>query len=205
MQTAVLTAQPPIPKAIDLRELAICYVHDTIGEAFTVAKFRLQHDQSKWWTLIQYQAKGQCHPLGVGRIEIDAQSGCVLPLHDEEIQIIREKAAILEAQQQQTIPINAQGYVPGEFARKQANRYLWDFLGMYYGALTPVFRPSGVSASWQVTIVFNRYELGPFAVGAMEVDAQTGQVITLAATEIQQIKERVYAIVGSQAPSANAE
>jgi hypothetical protein len=49
------------------------------------------------------------------------------------------------------------------------------------------------------------YELGPFAVGTMAVEAQMGEIVPLTTTEIQQIKERVYAIVGPQAPSADAE
>lgn len=204
MQTAFLTAQSPILKTVDLRQLALGYVHDALGETFTVAKLRLQPEQARWWALIQYQADGQCRPLGVGRVEIDAQNGRIIPLHEEEIQMIREKAAILAAKQQQTIPRNANGYIPGEFARKQANRYLWDHLGMYYGATDPLFM-SGVSDRWQVTIIFKLYELGPFAVGTMAVEAQSGEAVTLTKTELQQIKERVYAIVGSQTPSANTE
>jgi hypothetical protein len=204
MQTAFLTAQLPMLKTVDLRQLALGYVHDAIGKTFTVAKLRLQPEQARWWALIQYQADGQCRPLGVGRVEIDAQSGRIIPLQDEEIQTIREKATILAAQQQQTIPRNANGYIPGEFARKQANRYLWDHLGMYYGATAPLFT-AGVSDRWQVTIIFKMYELGPFAVGTMAVEAQMGEIVPLTKTEIQQIKERVYAIVGPQAPSADAE
>lgn len=53
MQTAVLAIQPPILKTIDLRQLALGYVQDAIGEPFTVAKLRPHPEQAKWWALVR--------------------------------------------------------------------------------------------------------------------------------------------------------
>jgi len=202
MQPVILAQSPMLTKPVDLRQVAVRYVNNHIGDAFTVGKLRLQQDQQKWWALIQYQAKGQYFPIGVGRVEIDSQSGKVVPLPGSEIQCICEKAAMLEARQQSITPVDAQGYVLSEFARKQANRYLWDHLGMHYGATAPLFLPDE-SPIWQVTIVFSLYELGPFSVGSMTVEAQSGEPIPLTKSVIKQIKERVYAIIGPQTSSTN--
>lgn len=204
MQPVILAQSPLLTKPLDLRQVAVRYINDYIGEAFTVSKLRLQQDQQKWWGLIQYQAKGQCRPIGVGRVEIDVQSGKIIPLPSSEVQGICEKAAMLEARQQSLTPVDEQGYVLSEFARKQASRYLWDQLGMYYGATDPMFL-SGESPLWQVTVVFTLYELGPFSVGSMKVEAQSGEPIPLTKSAIRQIKERVYAIIGSQASPTNPE
>jgi hypothetical protein len=197
MQKASIPTRPFVRTSSDLRQLATRYISEHVGGAFTVSTFKLQHDQKRWWALIQYQAPGHCRPIGVGRLEVDAQTGQVIPLQHEEINMIAEKAALLEAKQPTVAPVNAEGYVLGEYARKQASRYLWDHLSMHFGAAAPHFLPDD-PPQWQLTIVFSMYPLGPFSVGMMKVAAETGEPVPLTQAEIKQLKERVYAIVGSR-------
>jgi hypothetical protein len=186
---------------INIMEIARHYVTTQIGTAFTITKPRLLYQKNIWWALIQYQAAGTSHPIGVGELQINVQTGTVIPLNSDEVRLVHEKAAVLEAKQQGKLPVDARGIVLREFARKQASRYLWDHLGMYYGASDPIFAP-GEPPFWQVTIVFKMYELGPFPLGSMAINAQTGEPIPLTENEITQIKERIHVIAGHQTSSA---
>ncbi|MFN8488182.1 MAG: hypothetical protein U0350_11355 [Caldilineaceae bacterium] len=194
--------RPALAAPVDITQIARRYVTTQLGATFVISRPRLLHEENIWWILVQYQAAGQSRPIGVGRIRIDAQTGEVLPLSHDEIQVMCEKAALLEAKQCSTLPLDAQGYVLGEYARKQANRYLWDQLSMYYRATDLVLVP-GEPPLWQVTIVFKMYDLGPFPLGVMTVNGKSGQPIPLTTTEVEKIRERVHAITGHQAAPAN--
>ena len=136
-------------------------------------------------------------------IDVDAQTGQVIPLTDDEIRVVREKAAILAARHHGVLPVNEQGYVIGEYARRQAESYLGNQLGMYFNGADPVF-VSGDPPRWQVTIVFKRYRTGPFTLGVMDVDAQTGEPISLSKRQLNHIRERVHALVASHPQTAAA-
>lgn len=177
------------------------YVATYIDPAFAVVRdpsHRRQPHLQKTWRFFICCAAG---PLRA--IDVDAQSGQVLPFSDDEIRVIREKAAIYAARQRGVLPVNAQGYVVGEYARRQAERYLGDQLGMYFNGVDPVFVP-GDSPRWQVTIVFKRYHTGPFTLGVMDVDAQTGEPISLSKRQLHHIRERVHALVASYSQTAAA-
>jgi hypothetical protein len=202
IETTHAMQQPALALPVDITQIARRYVTTQLGAAFVISRPKLLHKENIWWALVQYQVAEQSRPIGVGQIRIDAQTGEVLPLRYDEIQVMREKAALLEAKQHGTLPVDAQGYVLGEYARKQANRYLWDHLSMYYRADDPVF-VLGEPPLWQVTIVFKMYELGPFPLGIMTIDGESGMPFPLTEQEITKIKERVHAIIGRQTSPAN--
>jgi hypothetical protein len=185
----------------DVLELAHHYVTTQLGDQFVISKPRLLPAKPIWWMLIQYQTAGEPRPIGVGQIQVDAHTGQVIPLSETELAVIGEKAALLEARQQGDLPVDAAGHVLGEYARKQASRYLWAQLGMYYRASDPVFLP-GEPPMWQVTIVFKMYELGPYPLGPMKVNGRSGEPVPLSATEIAKLRDRVHAIIGHQTSPA---
>jgi hypothetical protein len=93
------------------------------------------------------------------------------------------------ARQHGLLPVAAQGHVLGEYARRRAERYLGDHLALFFHAAELLFVP-GDPLRWQVTIVFKRYELGPFTLGVMDVDALTGKPLPLTKPQIKRIRER---------------
>lgn len=145
-------------------------------------------DDDKRWRFFISCAYGPLAPIFV-----DAKTGAVIPLAADEICLIHEKAAILRCRSLGVLPVNDQGYVLGEYARKRAQRYLGDAVAMFFEATDPVLI-DGEQAVWQVTIVFKMYEIGPVALGTLDIDALTGEPIPLTTEQIKSIKERANAI-----------
>jgi hypothetical protein len=134
-------------------------------------------------------------------IFVDAKTGTVIPLTAAEICLIHEKVAILRCRSLGVLPVNDQGYVLGEYARKRAQRYLGDAIAMFFEGADPVLI-DGEQAVWHVTIVFKMYEIGPVALGTLDIDALTGEPVALTTEQIKQIKERANAIVKLRTPQA---
>jgi len=185
----------------DAHDAARDYVAAHIDPAFEAVSGTCLYSKARGRQVWQFVVRCTYGPLDV--IEVDAQSGEVISPSDEKIRVIREKAAIYTARQQGVLPIDAQGYVVGEYARRQAESYLGDQLGMYFNGADPVF-VLGEPPRWQVTIVFKRYHTGPFTLGVMDVDAQTGEPISLSKRQLHHIRERVHALVASQPQTAAA-
>jgi hypothetical protein len=118
MAQTVQVVRSSIPAPVDLTQIAHQYVASQLGVGFTVGKFRLIPAENKWWALIQYRATAQKHPVGLGRIQIDARTDSVISLTRNEIAELREKSAILEAQLRGELPVDEQGIVLREYARK---------------------------------------------------------------------------------------
>jgi hypothetical protein len=171
---------------------------DPAFEAVSGAYYDSQRMGRGVWRFIIRCEQGPLSPICV-----DAETGNVIPLTSTEICAIGEKAAILAARKQGVIPVDEQGHVLGEYARRQASGYLDDEISMFYSGADPVFVPTDPPV-WQVTIVFKMYDQGPFTLGVMDVDARTGEPIPLAAEQIEQIRERTCAIIGPQTPAATA-
>jgi hypothetical protein len=185
----------------DAYQAARDYVAAHLDPAFEVVsdtQYHRQQIQRATWRFFICCAHG---PLRA--IEVDAQTGQVIRLTGDEICVLREKAAILAANQQGVLPVDTQGYVLAEYARRQADTYLGDHIAMFFNATDPVFVP-GTPPRWQVTIVFKRYHRGPFTLGVMDVDAQTGEPIPLSKPQLKRIRERAHALVAFQTQTAAA-
>lgn len=144
-----------------------------------------------------------CEDGPLHAIEVDGQRGTVIPFDVSEVRVLREKAAILAARKVGVLPLDERGYVLGEYARRQASRYLGEQIGMFFSAVDPVLA-AGTPVCWQVTIIFKRYSLGPFTLGVMDVDAKTGEPIPLTKTQLKRIRERVHALIEFRTQSAAA-
>ena len=183
---------PPTVKLAQALQAARAYI-TLIDPTFEVTSDKQTNEryisQRTTWRFFVVCAHGPLCPL-----EIDIQSGRVISLSDEEIRVIREKAVIYAARKQGVLPVNEQGYVLGEFARRCAERYLGDQLGMYFNATEPIFIPSE-APRWQVTIVFKRYYVGPFTLGVMDVDAKNGEPLPLTKPQLKRIRERTHALI----------
>jgi hypothetical protein len=109
----------------------------------------------------------------------------------------------LAARKEGELPVNEQGYVLGEYARRRASRYLGEQLSMFYEGTEPILVP-GDRPVWQVTIVFKMYDVGPFTLGVLDIDAKTGEPIPLTTEQIESIREQTRATIRHQTPAPAA-
>jgi hypothetical protein len=199
----VLTERPETDSTLvnqaEAHRAATRYVAEQLDPSFAVvaASERQTAGRTPRWRFFVRCAHG---PLTV--LSVDLLTGQVIPLTPDEVQVIREKAAILACRARGVLPLNERGYVLGEYARRRAERYLGDQLGLFFNAVDPVLI-NGHPVLWQVTIVFKMYELGPIPLGTMDVDAKTGEPMPLNSAQLQHLKARAHAIVEFQTqPSA---
>lgn len=82
-------------------------------------------------------------------------------------------------------------------AMAKANGYLSKYVGVLFGAETPVFLPLS-RPIWQVSVTFKMNDIGPFTVGLLDVDAATGEVLPLSTEQILIIEERTDAYLKSR-------
>lgn len=163
-----------------------------IDSTFEVVRGGGVYNEQLGRKLWRFFVRSRHGPLGV--IEVDEQSGEIIRLTENEIRVFREKAAIYEAREQGILPVGEDGYVLAEYARRQGDRYLGDRFGMFFNAVEPLF-VQREPPLWQVTIVFQMQTIGPFTLGTIDVDAQTGEPLALTEEQTQQIKERAHDIV----------
>jgi hypothetical protein len=176
----------------------MAYVADHIDPTFEVVKGAQYYHKSLEQEVWQFIIRCAHGPLDA--IHISVQTGAIIPPTSEQVRVIREKAALLAARKQGVLPIDEQGYVLGEYARRRASRYLGDRLSMFYDGANPIFVP-GDPALWQVTIVFKMYDVGPFILGLLDVHAKTGEPLPLPTEQIEHIRERTRAIIRHQTPA----
>jgi len=182
----------------DAQQVATEYVVSHIDPTFAVVSgFLAARERSQWRFII-------CSPHGpLGYLRVDAETGTVKALTADELRIVQERALIAEAESRGELPVAGQGYVPAEYARRRANGYLTDQLSLHYsateGALVPLNRPV-----WRFAIRFRLPRLSsPEILGALDVDAQTGEPIPLTTHQLHHIQYRTHALIRSQ-PLATA-
>ncbi|MFN8494436.1 MAG: hypothetical protein U0350_42945 [Caldilineaceae bacterium] len=189
MQTVTLEtkAAPPITEQF-AQQIAARYVAEEIDATFAVvsgAYYESKPDGRKLWRFFVRHAAG---PLGI--VLVDPDTKAVLPLTDNEIAVMREKAAILIAHQRGLPAFGADGYVLGEYARRQANHYLSTYVGLQAIATSALFVPLERPV-WQFLIEVHLPTRGAIGVfGLLDVDARSGEVIPLSDEQIQQIWSR---------------
>jgi hypothetical protein len=186
----------------DAQRTAMEYVAAHIDPTFeVVAGGRYSHKAlgQEVWQFIVRCAYG---PLDA--VFVNVQSGAMLSLSSEQIGVIREKAAVLAARKQGIIPVDSQGYVLGEYARRRADAYLSMDVSLFYSAVEGIFVPLA-QPIWQFLIEVQLPRLGILGrLGTIDVDAQTGEVIPLTHKQIQQIRERADALVEFRSQTAAA-
>ncbi len=148
-----------------------------------------------WYFLIRYQNAAQ-ELIGTGaKLVIDAQKQAVIPLSIDQIQDLSESPFVFMGQAQDTLARDKHGCVLRYQAKRIATAYLREHLSMHFsasgGILAPLHRPL-----WQFSIRFQMTrvgELGPL--GMIGVDTQSGKVMPLRNPQLQQIRQRVDAII----------
>lgn len=189
--TAQVESRIPLIDKSRAQAVAYDYVSSQINPTFDIVngccEYSQPHQRTMWSFLIRC-IHGPLQP-----IYVDAQTNQVVALTEHEIQTIREKAFILQCRIDNLLPIDENGYVVREFARRQAEHYLMMEIGLQAVAVDGVFVPLE-GPIWQFLIEVRLPKSGVIGVfGMIDVDAQTGEVIPLLPEQIQRIWSRASA------------
>jgi hypothetical protein len=196
------TTSPATVSEADAQRVASQWVAASIDPIFAVVSGARVQRPSPGREVWQFVIRCEHGPLDA--IEVDAQTGEVLPLPDDMIRVIREKAAIYAARKRGIVPVNEHGYVLGEYARRQGDSYLSMEVSLFYSATEGVFVPLACPL-WQFLIQVRLPRLGVLGkLGTLDVDARTGEVIPLTHKQIKQIRERADALVEFRTQTAAA-
>jgi len=189
MQTKILDrVVTGITAEQDMQRIAAAYVTEQVGKAFQVVGGAYSISKPQGRTLWRCFIHGEHGPVGL--LLVDPRTNQVLPLTDDEIRLIREKAATLQARQQGRLPLGEDGYVISEFARRQANHYLSLYVGLQAVPIQAIFVPLERPV-WQFLVEIRLPQTGAIGVfGLIDVDARSGAVIPLTDEQIQKIWSR---------------
>jgi hypothetical protein len=185
----------------DAHRAASVYVADHLDPTYELVEGARYYHKPLGREIWQFMIRCAHGPLDA--IAVEVRTGVVIPLADDKLRVIREKAALYAARKRNVLPVNADGYVLGEYARRQVSSYLDEHLSMFFEGTDPVF-VAVEPPVWQVTIAFKQYHLGPFTLGVMDVDARTGEPIPLSQAHLKRIRERTRAIIRHQTPTPAA-
>ncbi len=186
----------------DAQRAANAYVTTHIDPAFEVVSG--EHDDSKQMGRAIWRFVVRCPHGPLNSIQVDAQTGKVIPLAADQVRIVRERAVIAEANTRSALPVDAQGYVLSEYARRKANGYLSMDISLFCSASDGVFIPLA-HPIWQFAIRFGLPRFGELGIlGTLDMDAQTGEPIPLTTEQIERMRARADALVEFRTQTAAA-
>lgn len=184
------TIHPPTISEADARHAASKYVTDDLDPSFEAVKGLLLGRQPPRWRFVIRSPHG---PLGY--LFVEAETGAVIPLTEDEKRIVRERYLIAAAESRNERPVVAQGHVPVEYARRRANGYLTEQLSLHYSAIDGRFVTQG-RPLWQFTIRLRLPRRGVAGVvGTLSVDARTGDPVPLTSEQLNQSRDRAHALI----------
>jgi hypothetical protein len=200
--TLDVTISSPVVSEVDAQQAVSTYVTTHLDPAFMVVNGTRYYHKVLEREVWQFIIRSEQAPLDA--IYIDTQTGEVFPLLDDQIRMVRERAAIAEAKTRGALPVDEHGYVLAEYARRKTNGYLSGKVSLFCGAtdgvLIPLTRPI-----WQFAIRFGLPRLGELGIlGTIDVDAHSGEVIPLMNQQIKRMRARADAIVEFQTQTAAA-
>lgn len=175
----------------EAQDAARKYVADELDPAFEVVKgFLFVREQPRW----RFVIRSPHGPLGY--LFVAAETGAVIALSEDEKRVVRERALIAAAESRHERPVVAQGHVPAEYARRRANGYLTEQLGLHYSAIDGQLVAQDQPV-WQFAIRFRLPRRGAVGtVGTLSVDARTGDPLPLTPRQLKQMQGRAHALIG---------
>jgi hypothetical protein len=186
----------------DAQRAASDYIIKHLDPSFVAASGESYYSKTLGREVWQFVLRCEQGPLAT--IAVDAQTGEVVALTNDEIRAVRERAIIFIAKEQGVLPVDEQGYVLAEYARRQADSYLGAEVSLFYSTTNGVFVPLACPI-WQFAIQVRLPRLGVLGImGTLDVDAQTGEVIPLTHKQIKRIRERADALVEFRTQTATA-
>ncbi len=187
----------PISEA-DAQRAASAYVTAHIDPMFEVVEGTRYYHKGRGREIWQFIIR--CAYGALDAILVDAKTGEVLRLEPQQLRIIRERAMIAEARTRGRLPVDEQGYILAEYARRKANGYLTMAVSLSCEATDGILIPLAPPI-WQFAIRFGLPRLGELGMlGTLDVDAQTGQPLPLTPTQIKRMRVRADALVQFHTP-----
>jgi hypothetical protein len=176
----------------EAQQAANAYVVAHIDPALAVVSGEHYFSERIGRTVWRFIIRCQQGPLD--SIQVDGHTGEVIPLSEDQMGTVRERAVIAAARTRGELPVDEHGYVLAEYARRKANGYLSMDVSLFCsasdGVLIPMARPI-----WQFAIRFRLPRMGELGIlGTLDVDAQTGEPIALTNKQIKQMRVRADAI-----------
>lgn len=186
----------------DAQRVASAYVTTTLDPAYEVVEGTRYYHKPLGREIWQFMIR--CAHGALDALYVDAKSGTVIPLEADKMRVIRERAIIAEARTRGVLPVDTQGYVLAEYARRKANGYLSLEVGLACeatdGVLIPLARPV-----WQFAIRFGLPRLGELGIlGTLDVDARSGEILSLTTQQIKRMRVRADALVEFHTQTAAA-
>jgi hypothetical protein len=196
------TVGAPVVSQDQAQRAANAYVVAQIDPAFEAVSGAYYDSQRMGKGVWRFVIRCEYGPLD--HIQVDGETGEVIPLAEDQVRIVRERAVIAEARGRGELPVDEHGYVLSEYARRKANGYLSMDISLFCsasdGVLIPLERPV-----WQFAIRFGMPRLGELGIlGTLDVDAQTGEPMALTNKQIKQMRARADAIVEFRTQTAAA-
>ena len=177
------------------------YLSSTLGNEYIGGA--VSHSSTTSSALIRCNRDGLPARCFVGRVYVDSQTGCPIPLTPEQIREIRECADWYAARMRGELARDDRGYVSQHQSRRLASQWLDRHLSMKFYASGGIFFPLQ-EPLWQYSIAFKLRHLHLEPLGLIEVDALTGDVEPISHERLQMIKERVHAVIRDQKSSTVA-
>lgn len=175
------------------------YLANRLGPTYHAGRGQLRNDA--WVFTVTNQRADMKRIPAVGAIAVDAVSGQVEALTDDQIRNMREAGAVQAAQERRELARNEDGYILRRHAWIKASSWLSNYVGMKIGAENGQFIDQE-PPTWRFSIVCYLRNLETCSFGAIDVDAITGQVTPLPEPQIQTIQEAVSAAVRYQKQTA---
>jgi hypothetical protein len=195
----------PTVSQADPQRAADAYLTHTLGAGYSAVSGVYEHEC--WSFLIRWHRATLPQPCIVGRVSVRLQEAlgrvAVIPLTEDQLREVRECADWERARVQGELARDASGYVSRHQARRLARRWLDRHLALKYDASGGILLPLATPI-WQFSICFGLQELHLEPLGVIDVDAQTGEVKPLKLDQLENLRERVCAVIQHNTPTATA-
>lgn len=176
----------------DAQRTADTYLHLTVSAGLeTASPILVPGTQPTWRMLVRLCNREPT--TTVGTLDVDAQTGSVVPLSDEQVEDMRDRIKEHTGEGSGILRPTAQ---------IRANGYLTNYVSLFANADRPVW-VAGNRPRWRATVFLRLRGQGRVCdLGVIEVDAQTGEVVPLTNQQRQAMRKRVHDAAGRTAVAA---
>lgn len=178
--TVTISTSPPTINQLDAQRAAEVYLISQVAAGLETTSPILVPDTPPIWRMLVRLCR-QATTATVGTIDVDAQSGEVVPLIREQIEDMRDR------RKEQT------GEAVGVLrptAQIRATGYLANYVALGAKADRPVW-VADARPVWRATAFLRLRGYGRVCdLGTIDVDAQTGEVIPLPKNQLQAMRKR---------------
>jgi hypothetical protein len=146
-----------------------------------------------WRFLIQCQWPSLDRPVVAGTVTVNAQTGEVIPLSEDDVQDTRERAALRAAKERGELPLDESGYILPYLAKVRVNGYMSSDVVFFASAEGRPTWIAGDPPRWRVTTTLYLPGQGKVCeLGAVDVNAQTGEVIPLTKAQTKALQRKAH-------------